>query len=49
MTLRIGFVGTGWVVSWHLEHLSKIEGTRIACFYDVKKERVEAAAKKRYW
>ena len=46
MTLKIGFVGSGWIASWHLEHLSKIEGTKMVSLCDVDKERVETAAKK---
>lgn len=46
MTLRIGFVGAGWIANWHLEHLSKIEGTKIVCLCDVNKERVEVTTKK---
>ncbi len=44
MTLRIGFVGSGWIANWHLEHLSKIEGTKIVSLCDINKERVKAAA-----
>ena len=46
MTLKIGFVGIGWVADWHLEHLSKIEGTKIVALCDINKERVKTAAKK---
>lgn len=46
VTLKIGFIGAGWIANWHLEHLSKIKGTKVACLYDVNKERVEAASKK---
>ncbi len=46
MTLRIGFVGAGSIANWHLEHLSKIEGTKIVSLCDLNKERVEAAATK---
>lgn len=46
MTLRIGFVGTGSVASWHLENLSKIKEARIISLCDVNKERVEASARK---
>ena len=46
MTLKIGFVGSGWIASWHLEHLSKIGGIKIVSFCDVNKERVEATARK---
>ncbi len=46
MTLRIGFVGAGGIANWHLEHLSKIEGTKIVSLCDVNKKRVEAGAKK---
>jgi len=47
MALRIGFVGSGGIANWHLEHLSKIKGTKIVCLCDVNKERVETSAKKR--
>ena len=46
VTLKIGFIGTGWIANWHLEHLSTIEGTKIVSLCDVNKERVEAASKK---
>lgn len=46
MAVKVGFVGTGGIANWHLEHLSKIRETKIVCLYDVNKERVEAAAKK---
>jgi len=46
VTLRIGFVGTGWIANWHLEHLSKIKETKTVSLCDVNKERVEAASKK---
>ncbi|TKJ45767.1 hypothetical protein CEE34_09735 [Candidatus Aerophobetes bacterium Ae_b3a] len=46
MTLKIGFIGAGGIANWHLEHLSKIEGTKIVSLCDVNKKRVEAAAKK---
>ena len=46
MAVRIGFVGSGGIANWHLEHLSKIKGTKIVCLYDVNKERVETSAKK---
>jgi len=46
MAVKIGFVGSGGIANWHLEHLSKIKETRIVCLYDINKERVEAAARK---
>ncbi len=46
MAVRVGFVGTGWIANWHLEHLSKIKGTKIVCLYDVDKERVKVIARK---
>lgn len=45
MAVKVGFVGSGGIANWHLEHLSKIK-TKIVCLYDVNRERVETAAKK---
>lgn len=44
MAVKVGFVGSGGIASWHLEHLSKIEGTKIISLCDVNKERVKVAA-----
>jgi len=46
MIVKVGFVGTGGIANWHLEHLSKIEGIKITSLCDIKREKAEATAKK---
>jgi len=44
--MRIGFVGTGGIANYHLEHLVKIKEAEIVALCDVAEERAKRAAKK---
>ena len=44
--MRIGFVGTGGIANYHLEHLVKIKEAEIVALCDVAEERAKGAAKK---
>jgi len=44
MTLKIGFVGTGWVAGQHMKSLGRIEEARIVACTDVDADRVAEAA-----
>lgn len=46
MSVKVGFIGTGWVSNIHLEALSKIDGVQFKAMCDLSEERVREAAQK---
>jgi len=44
--MKIGFVGTGGIANYHLEHLMKIKEAEIVALCDVVEERAKETAKK---
>ncbi|MBT9151274.1 MAG: scyllo-inositol 2-dehydrogenase (NAD(+)) [candidate division WS2 bacterium] len=46
MGVKIGFIGTGGIANYHLEHLMKIKEAEIVALCDVVEERAKEAAEK---
>lgn len=46
MGIRVGFIGTGGIANYHLEHLAKIKEAEIVALCDVAEEKAKEAAKK---
>lgn len=44
--MRIGFIGTGGIANYHLEHLMEIKEAEVVALCDVVEERAKEAAKK---
>ncbi|MBB6735991.1 Gfo/Idh/MocA family oxidoreductase [Cohnella sp. CBP 2801] len=44
MTVKLGFVGTGGIASFHIKNLVQMEGVELAAFFDTDAQRAQKAA-----